>query len=166
MIIHQRFLRERHLSHREDAAGASCLFLFSPRFHRRGRSPGTCFSCLVAIVTEMAAADLYTDDYGERIPSALRAADEKETSRAKERNVMSPLCGHCAPVLRGFPANRAAPAACALGDLHSKGRNAGWAVYHSEYFRKITTIYRDDKNYIFAFPDGICIINATLQLYI
>ena len=31
-----------------------------------------------------------------------------------------PLCGHCAPVLRGFPANRAAPAACALGDLHSK----------------------------------------------
>ena len=37
----------------------------------------------------MAAADLYTDDYGERIPSALRAADEKETSRAKERNVMT-----------------------------------------------------------------------------
>ena len=113
----------------------------------------------------MAAADLYTDDYGERIPSALRAADEKETSRAKERNVMSPLRGHCAPVLRGFSANRAAPAACVLGDLHSKGRNAGWAVYYGEYFRKITTIYRGDKKYIFAFPDGICIINATLQLY-
>ena len=37
----------------------------------------------------MAAADLYTDDYGERIPSALRAADEKGISRAKERNVMT-----------------------------------------------------------------------------
>ncbi len=32
-----------------------------------------------------------------------------------------PLCGHCAPVLTVNPANRAAPAACALGDLHSKG---------------------------------------------
>ena len=32
-----------------------------------------------------------------------------------------PLRGHCAPVLGGFPANRAAPAACVLGDLHSKG---------------------------------------------
>ena len=31
-----------------------------------------------------------------------------------------PLCGHCAPVLAVNPANRAAPAACALGDLHSK----------------------------------------------
>ena len=31
-----------------------------------------------------------------------------------------PLCGHCAPALTVNPANRAAPAACALGDLHSK----------------------------------------------
>ena len=31
-----------------------------------------------------------------------------------------PLCGHCAPVLAVNPANHAAPAACALGDLHSK----------------------------------------------
>ena len=31
-----------------------------------------------------------------------------------------PLCGHCAPALAVNPANHAAPAACALGDLHSK----------------------------------------------
>ena len=31
-----------------------------------------------------------------------------------------PLRGHCAPVLAVNPANRAAPAACALGDLHRK----------------------------------------------
>ena len=31
-----------------------------------------------------------------------------------------PLCGHCAPAFAVNPANRAAPAACALGDLHSK----------------------------------------------
>ena len=30
-----------------------------------------------------------------------------------------PLRGHCAPVLAVNPTNRAAPAACALGDLHS-----------------------------------------------
>ena len=59
-----------------------------------------------------------------------------------------PLRGHCAPA------------------LSVKEENAGWAVCNGEYFRKITTIYRGDKNYIFAFPAGICIINATLQLYI
>ena len=32
-----------------------------------------------------------------------------------------PLRGHCAPVLAVNPANHAAPAACVLGDLHSKG---------------------------------------------
>ena len=39
--------------------------------------------------------------------------------RARTRSYMykRPLCGHCAPVLRGFPANRAAPAACVLGAL-------------------------------------------------
>ena len=31
-----------------------------------------------------------------------------------------PFRGHCAPALAVNPANRAAPAACALGDLHSK----------------------------------------------
>ena len=46
-----------------------------------------------------------------------------------------PLCGHCAPVLAVNPANRAAPAACALGDLHSK----------KAFFHHYTTKCHDGK---------------------
>ena len=48
-------------------------------------------------------------------PQTIRRGAEAAANSTHKR----PLCGHCAPALRGFPANRAAPAACVLGDLHS-----------------------------------------------
>ena len=92
--------------------------------------------------------------------SGCRASDVQQTQRTNVH-----FADIVRPSLEDFQPIALRLRLAFLGIYIAKAENAGWAVCNGEYFRKITTIYHDDKNYIFAFPAEICIMNATLQLY-
>lgn len=65
-----------------------------------------------------------------------------------------PLCGHCAPALRGFPTNRVAPAASVLGNLHQKKASRCRMPFSDD------AMWRKESSGVISFPSvSICAWN-------
>ena len=90
----------------------SSIMAASPIPHHRGQSRPTIARHLRRLHRHLPNATALETPHRPAVPSM---AAQSQSYMHKH-----PLRGHCAPALRGFPANHAAPAACALGDLHRK----------------------------------------------